>query len=787
MDNMAVEHFPNLFTDIISAGQAIYVPSDDCQDAGKETLSQLVKFKPCDPRKKPYILKVNLKCLLVCPFIFIKLVGTLPNYFCLLFLAFVKKFSSRKPNVYNMDPLSINNERDLFDIIVQEEFTEIWQGEVSVHDEQEYVHRLTDLLKMTNMKGYPILMREFHEICMSDYANRQRLWMNTVPDKNCKLTTNAMVTIVTSCLLQGFHSIVIPSVRRIFQSLDSFCSSEEIITRGVHLLHLGIVNTDCELLDLVLNNIKPEDKYGLLHQPSLSTAKIGGKHAAALPLTMAVWMGNTVAVRRLVEAGAEMSTKDANGFTVFHFLAILEQHVPEIVESMYEELIDCIQIWIKMTKKYSFLRSNDEKQALLYAKWLLIREKSDEGYTALQLAAKFGSVKTFTKLVNTDYVYSFPYFSFGPFSKNLYDVSDIDPFLNWNRWSVSVLEIIGLGPTDKNIECLNIEPVASLIEEKWEKHRPTIVFWGIIHITFMIVYSYLGFIDLYPHLGTNRQVNATLDRFEFQPVDYLLLIMTVWYFILSSLCLSALISCSFRLHFTLNQWISSLGIMRVDCMLFFTASSALYLLLKYLENDTCVVFLSVSILVGWFLLLLYMRASKQLNFFNVMLSHIIRGDAIQFSCIIVLISVAFSVGSAPIFETYEYSDGKTFFWTFMNFLRLGLGVTDFSKLYDKGIKRDGNDSIVVIYAAFIFAANLVLLNMLIASMTDAYSKLAGRRHLLCSSLTASDCVLLESILPLPILNLTNCVRLHKVIRIHLPHGKTADRHVYLFPACTSNN
>ena len=785
MDEMAVEQYPDLFTDIMSAGQMIYEPSDDCQDAGKETLSQLAKFKPCDPRKKPYILKVNFKSLLACPLLLIKLVGTLPNYFCLLFLAFVKKFSSRKPNVHNMDPLSINNERDLYDIIVQEEFTEIWQGEVAVQDEHKYVNRLTDLLTMTNMEGYPLLMREFHEICMSDYANRQRLWMNTVPDKNCKWITNAMVTIVTSCLLQGFHSIVIPSVRSIFQSLDSICSSDEIITGGVQLLHLGIVNTDCELLDLVLNNIKPEDKYGLLHQPSLSTTKIGGKHAAALPLTMAVWMGNTAAVRRLVEAGTEMSTKDANGFTVFHFLAILEQHVPEIVESMYEELIDCIRIWIKMTKKFSFLQSADEKQALLYAKWLLIREKSDEGYTALQLAAKFGSVKTFTKLVNTDYVYSFPYFSFGPFSKILYDVSDIDPFLN--RSSVSVLEIIGLGPTDKNIECLNIEPVASLIEEKWEKHKPTIVFWGVIHITFMILYSYLGFKDLYPYLGINRQVNTTLDKFEFQPVDYFLLIITVWYFILSSVCLSALISCSFRLHFTLNQWMKSLGILRVDCMVFFTASSALYLLLKYLENDTCVLFLSVSILVGWFLLLLYMRASKRLNFFNVMLSHIVRGDAIQFGLIIVLISVAFSVASAPIFSTYEYSDGKTFFWTFINFLRLGLGVTDFSKLYEEGMKINGDDTIIIIYAAFIFAANLVLLNMLIASMTDAYSKLAGRRHLLCSSLTASDCVLMEWIIPLPILNLANCVRLHKVIRIHLPHGKTADRHVYLFPACTSNN
>ena len=782
---MAVEQYPDLFTDIMSAGQMIYEPSDDCQDAGKETLSQLAKFKPCDPRKNPYILKVNFKSILVCPLLLIKLVGTLPNYICLLFLAFVKRFLSRKPNIHNMDPLSINKERDLFDIIVQEEFTKIWQGEVAVHDEQEYVHRLTDLLKMTNMEGYPILMREFHEICMSDYANRQRLWMNTVPDNNNKWITNAMVTIVTSCLLQGFHSIVIPSVRSISQSLDSFCSGDEIITRGVQLLHLGIVNTDCELLDLVLNNIKPEDKYGLLHQPSLCTTKIGGKHAAALPLTMAVWMGNTAAVRRLVEAGAEMSTKDANGFTVFHFLAILEQHVPEIVESMYEELIDCIKIWIKMTKKYSFLQSADKKQALLYAKWLLIREKSDEGYTALQLAAKFGSVKTFTKLVNTDYVYSFPYFSFGPFSKILYDVSDIDPFLN--RRSVSVLEIVGLAPTDKNIECLNIEPVASLIEEKWEKHRPTIVFWGIIHITFMILYSYLGFKDLYPYLGPNRQVNTTLDRFEFQPVDYLLLMMTVWYLILSSLCLSALISFSFHLHLTLNQLMRSLGILRADFMVIFAATSVLYLLLKYLENDTCVVFLSVSILAGWFLMLLYMRVLKRLMFFNVMLSYIVRGDAAQFAWIIILLSVAFAVSSAPIFNTLEYSDQKKFLWTFMNFMRLGLGVTDFSELYDEGIKHGGNDFILAIYAVFIFAANLVLLNMLIASMTDAYSKLTGRRHLLCSSLTAGDCVLLESILPLPILNLTNCVRLHKVIRIHLPQGKTADRHVYLFPACTSNN
>ena len=90
--------------------------------------------------------------------------------------------------------------------------------------------------------------------------------------------------------------------------------------------------------------------------------------------------------------------------------------------------------------------------------------------------------------------------------------------------------------------------------------------------------------------------------------------------------------------------------------------------------------------------------------------------------------------------------------------------------------------VLLLYLGFIFIVNLVLLNMLIGSMSDSYSKLMDQRDVLCIAARAGDIVLLERILPLPVLYLSASSHLHKVIRIHLPEGKTADRHVYLFPA-----
>ena len=773
----AVKCFPNLSNETLLIHNQDYRPSEDNHDGGIETLSRLAMFRPCSKNSAPYKKQTDLKMIFSFPLILLIWLGTLP---CSLYitLASLARKVKKGGNFAVFDPLLVNKKRDIFNTVIQEKFCSIWSGEVPEHLELEYVNRVDNLVQQPNMEGYQTLIQEFHEICISNNGNRLKLWMNTVEKVKCEWFRNLKLTIVRACLLQGYHEIVIRALRLMFLTMTSVVIDDEL----ANLLHLSIVNMDCELLTLILDNAEPEDLYVLLNKPNVLSTEFNTLEMFDLPLSVAVWVGNEEAVKKLVECGAEMSSKDRNGANIFHILVRLEGHIPESVENIYDQIISCINIWVTQSKRFAFLSSTEESQALLYAKWLLIRAQNDKGYTPLQLAARLGSVKVFKKLINTDNVYSFSYILLGAFSEQMYDISEIDPFFNCDKHNISVLEILGLCSTDKNKECLMVEPVLSLINDKWKNYRPAMLFWVIIHTLFMGCYSWNEYQDHFSTDFLGNQTNTTVSKFEFCFSDYMLFASTVWYFILSSLCLCGLTKSCFRLSLTVNQGINLLDNLCISTMLLYTLFSSLYLLLKYLKVDGHYCFQALSILTGWFLTQLSFHVFKRLSFFNVVLSQVLHGDAILYIIFFFIVCLGVTIAFVPIMYGFpsDNSEFSSFTQTYMNFLRLGVGVADFNNLYMAGIEK--HVIFLLFYICFIFVGNLVVLNMLIGSMSDSYSKLRNQQDILCIASTAGDIVLVEKILPLFTLYVSTSAHFHKVIRLHLPEGKTADRHVYLFPA-----
>ena len=773
----AAKCFPNLSNETLLIHEKEYRPSEDNHDGGIDTLSRLAMFRRCSKNSGTYKKQTDLKTVLLFPFILLKWIGTLPSSLYMILVCLARK-AKKGGYAAVIDPLLVNKTRDLFDTVIQEKFCSIWSGEVPEHLELEYVDRLDNLVQQPNMEGYHKLIKEFHEICISNYGNRLNIWIHTIEKVQCEWLRHKMLTVVRACLLQGHHETVIRALRLMCSNIPSLPIDDEL----ANLLHLSIVNTDCELLNLLLHNIKPEDLYLLLNKPNVMTAKFDTLETFDLPLSIAVWVGNEEAVKRLVECGAEMLSKDRKGANVFHILVCLEGHIPESVENMYDQLISCINIWVTKTKQFAFLSSTEESQALLYAKWLLIRAKNDKGYTPLQLAARLGSVKVFKKLINTDNVYSFNYFSLGAFSERMYDISEIDPFFNCDKHNISVLEILGLCSTDKNRECLMVEPVLSLINDKWKNHQPAMLFWVIIHYLFMGCYSWKEYQDHFQTHFLRNQTNTTVSKFEFRCSDYMLFASTAWYIVLTSICLFVLSKSYFRLCLTVNQGVRSLNHLCTSITLLYTLFSLIYLLLKYLKLDGLYCFQALSILTGWILTQIGFRVFKRLSFFHVVFSHVLHGDATIYIFVLFNLCLAVTLASVPIMYGFlsDNLEFSSFTQTYMNFLRLGVGVADFNDLYMAGIKH--NIFFLFFYICFIIIGNLLVLNMLIGSMSDSYSKLRNQQDILCIASKVGDIVLVEKILPLFTLYVSTSAHFHKVIRLHLPEGKTADRHVYLFPA-----
>ena len=120
-------------------------------------------------------------------------------------------------------------------------------------------------------------------------------------------------------------------------------------------------------------------------------------------------------------------------------------------------------------------------------------------------------------------------------------------------------------------------------------------------------------------------------------------------------------------------------------------------------------------------------------------------------------------------ETLTFSD------IIINLFKLSTGVSDYKHLYDL---RLAHDIILPLYMFFIVILNVVIMNLLIAAMTDSYVNIDKKRCLLCKSARTSDAIVAEKSITLlkPYFIIPHQ---HQVLRIKLPDGSMWENHVFL--------
>ena len=157
-----------------------------------------------------------------------------------------------------------------------------------------------------------------------------------------------------------------------------------------------------------------------------------------------------------------------------------------------------------------------------------------------------------------------------------------------------------------------------------------------------------------------------------------------------------------------------------------------------------------------------------------MFKHILMGQVSRFALLMGILLLAFSTATSVMAVVSpgigQFSD------VLLNYARMSMGIADYKDLYDR---RFDHYMLLPLYAAFLIFLNILVLNLLIAAMTDAYVSLDKKRTLLCKEARVRDALFLEKALPLPLRSYLLVPSQHQVLRVRLPDGSLWEYQVFL--------
>lgn len=543
-------------------------------------------------------------------------------------------------------------------------------------------------------------------------------------------------------------------------------------------LHLAIANRNRELLRCIMENLTKDQQYSLANQVSkYSKYKAVFPHTQ-LPLNLAVWIGDIDIVKDLISYGAEMCTQDGQGYNPFHVAALLAEDNTKLSCVMHDTLIDSLPKWIACTQECSLLREMCPFPQKITCMNIMFKAETKRcKLTPLKLAAKIGSPQLFHKIMSLDGVYKMPHTKFGYKSTAEYDMSEIDTLLQQDD-KPSVLELAVLRYDDDALACLGDPIFTSITEIKSACYAGYFLICSALHVSMMIFVTVGMFriflpkvspLSVNPNISdhisnvndSSRAVNE--ERFSMMAIDYVLLIFTIGYLFYIKLCISAIHRICARCHMTFMNLLWLYNTLQLQSNIIFCIASVCYFILKLIRSEFDIMALVVAMLSGWIHMLLFTRAFDMTAFFSIMLTKILLQDIMKFLFVIGIITLSFSISTEILFIA-EGQPSRGVWDIFFKFVRLSTGISDFVPLIDSSDSKMGPG----IYIAFVLLCNVLLFNMLIASMSDSYARISGNSDIYCRRVRLADMILLECIVP-------PCIKrksknMYKHVKVEIKHN-----------------
>ncbi|XP_034095385.1 transient receptor potential cation channel subfamily V member 1-like isoform X3 [Gymnodraco acuticeps] len=349
-----------------------------------------------------------------------------------------------------------------------------------------------------------------------------------------------------------------------------------------------------------------------------------------LPLSLAACTNQPSTVSFLMENScrrADSTDRDSQGNTVLHALGVIADNTTEnteMIAKMYDQILT--------------------QQNKLEKKVQLETIENNQGLTPLKLAAKLGKIGLFRHLLQREFEgeemrplsRKFTEWVYGPVHSSLYDMSSIDT----NEHN-SVLELIVFGSEIPNRpEMLQIEPLRSLLEDKWDRFASKLFL-----INFL---AYLVYLTIFTTVAVYRKegqppfpVGADLLDI-LRSVGEILSVLGAGWFFYKSITIFKRNPPTFKALYTDGF---------CDILFFLQAALLLLCLALYLSGRREYVGLLVlSLALAWINVLYYSRGSKQMGMYSVMIQRMILGDLLHFLCVYSVMLFGFSAAIVALMD-----------------------------------------------------------------------------------------------------------------------------------------
>ncbi|XP_043975914.1 transient receptor potential cation channel subfamily V member 1-like [Gambusia affinis] len=471
-----------------------------------------------------------------------------------------------------------------------------------------------------------------------------------------------------------------------------------------------------------------------------------GFYFGELPLSLAACTNQPEVVSFLLEnpyRRADPADRDSQGNTVLHMLV-------EIADDSAENTETVAEMYDKILVLQHKLNSEVQLESM----------ENNEGLTPLKLAAKLGKIGLFRHMLNREFVAEetrrlsrkLTEWVYGPVHSSLYDMSSMDTAEN-----NSVLEIIVFGSeTPNRPEMLQIEPLRSLLQDKWQRFASKLFLLNFL--------SYLMYLAVFTAVAYYRKDGQPPFPVENVPADHLRCVGEI----ISVLGAARFLYKTITIFRRNPPNIRSLFTDGFTEILFFLQAVLLLLcaVLYCCGRTEYVGPLVLSLALAWMNVLYYTRGSRQLGIYNVMMQRMILGDLLHFLCIYVVLLFGFSAavctliddspagsptnGPVPLPRSFNVETFKCekpsyndIGFTTMELLKFTIGMGDLEftdHVQNKTV-------FYVLLICYIVLTYILMLNMLIALMGNTVERMTEQSQTIWNLQRAFTILDMERTLP----------------------------------------
>ena len=558
------------------------------------------------------------------------------------------------------------------------------------------------------------------------------------------------------------------------QTANTACKGQ-----GMTCLHFAVANNMPETVREILDCLNTEEQVGLIHRHTNISKCRGELCPSSLVLNLSCWIGSVEIFNELLDRGADLDKVDSRGCNAIHMLVEVSVKRPEDAIDMLGQVFgsDATRRWFcrKQDIDQKYWTPQDDEDV----KRLLLNMKNDDGYTPLTLAARLRATEILDYIINCEGVYRNTIGQFGLNYSVRYDVTEINSFsqgiLQVETPSVMnflVFRRIGI----ESVKAFSIPVIKELVSIRWRWYRICYLFWAFVHFLtmiscFYIPITYLTGKDAFFRTGPTKRMlptNATLlplskGLLDFNHMDASTLVpfKISLYMVIATLIgcggpelLDSFLGAVRLILYATRKWhckyykapfmvMVKWDFFRV-VMVVFIISEIITLYELFVNARIAYGASALSLISGWYFLLFFLRGFRSTGYFGLIMHRILVTDMLSFMLVVLVMLFAFSsslmfvvtVGDS---ETGSCEGFETIFNSLYTVYKMTIGYAHEPEV------NDGHQQTVItlIFVLFVTLCCMLLLNMLIAAMSNSYSELAGYQEQLWTRSRAAAMLLLE--------------------------------------------